>query len=173
MCALPVSRNITYAAGDPVRHADFNDFQDQIIALYAGKRPSKAKKMPLAIARLAGGLTGTFNDDGSFTMTGGGAGTLRVPLIVHAGERIQSVRARVDPAATGAVGLALVRYTDLVIAAAGSGVTSSGGAIQTIQTPDINEIVADDARISYFASFSFAVTTGHVVIAADYFSDFP
>jgi len=35
--ALPVSRNRTYAIGDPVASADLNDFQDQIIALQGGR----------------------------------------------------------------------------------------------------------------------------------------
>lgn len=166
--ALPISRNRTYSVGSAVVAADLNDLQDQIIAL----RAVRPRKLPLWLGRVAGGLTGTFNDDQSFTHTGG-AGTLRVPMLLRAGERIQSLRARVDPAATGTVSLILIRFTDLAGVNVGSFASSSGGAIQTIQTPAINEVVADDPRIAYVASFSFAVTTGHVVINADFLTDLP
>ena len=36
--ALPISRNFTYAPNDPVRSADLNDIQDQIISVFKGTR---------------------------------------------------------------------------------------------------------------------------------------
>lgn len=46
---LPLSANRTYVAGDPVSASDLDDLQEQVIASWRGRRPSK----PLALSAVS------------------------------------------------------------------------------------------------------------------------
>jgi hypothetical protein len=176
--ALPVSRNRTYSVGSPVVAADLNDVQDQIIAHdlslarhEAGKRSSVRRKLPMSMGRCTGGGPGTFFADGSFT-TSTAADIFLVALPLVTGERLLEVRARVDPAATGIVTATVFRATDGSTSSLAAGV-SAGGAIQTITTAAMTELVVDNPGIGYVVIFTFTLAGGHVLLAGDYRVDFP
>lgn len=63
--ALPDSRNTTYAAGDPVKAADLNDFQDNIVG---DKHPTRTLHLGAADFTLKGSSGATLAD-GQWTFT--------------------------------------------------------------------------------------------------------
>jgi hypothetical protein len=88
--ALPLSRNITYATGDPIRAADLNDFQDQIIAShFHGNRSFE-------VHAAAGQGTNAAISAANGYVVSSGAGVWWIPLRFNVGDRIRSLVVRGD-----------------------------------------------------------------------------
>lgn len=158
--ALPTSRNTTYAATDPVKSADLNDIQDQIIA------DSADKDYTLPIIK---GVAAT----GTYTVSTIGVGTLgtgsQVILIpiddLQVGARIRSAFVTVNAnIASDTVTVELMRR------GSGSAIASNTGtAAAKISLSSIDHtVLADDA---YYLRVSVTVTTSVALDHAGYTLD--
>lgn len=136
--ALPVSRNTNYAPTDPVKSADLDDVQDQIIALADGLRNSRKIILPLAHA-VEVGTSGdvTINGLKIATVAPGftTAANLGIPLEV--GDTIEAITFYGSKDSTGNLtvkmyrdvrtdtGLGQTEMASATITATGEGTTSS------------------------------------------------
>jgi hypothetical protein len=150
--SLPVSRNRDYSAETPVSSADLNDFQDKIIAAWAGKHGDKV----LQLSALAGlpsfpdgvddslvrGLVGWESSTGAV-----GADTVYVflPIPLLLGDRIKSVKGFVyTPSASTDVELWKVELTTGALTQVGSTANAAAMAAdyQTLEIGPLTETVA-------------------------------
>jgi hypothetical protein len=135
--ALPLTRNFSYAPDDPVKSADLNDIQDQIIALFAGKhgereiwlgggvaeaRNDDPDEVPLFQPTFFGGLWQTL---GSFTSTS----HIGLPLTFPVGTRLKEIEIFLQEDASTAIS-AFLMSSDPTLASGGitqiSGTKTSG-----------------------------------------------
>ena len=88
--ALPISRNFTYAPNDPVRSADLNDIQDQIIAFHG----EKTIVIPFSDFVNTNDSAGDFdfNDAGIAVRTPGAVTTLICGFALPLGAQLRSVK---------------------------------------------------------------------------------
>lgn len=160
-----------YANGSILEPGDLNNWMAAIVQLWGGRRGPRPRKLHIATGQVVAGGPGTFNSNGSYTASLG-SDVLVVPIDVESGERILGLRARVDPAASGAVAVNLLRVTDGSITVLGSPGASSGASVQTIAVSGLTpEVVADAPGVEYLASFAFSLGGGHVVLSGDFSVD--
>lgn len=147
--SLPQNRNRTYSIGSAVVASDLNDFQDQIIGLWSGRRTPRTRTYQMnspwphsfTIAAATGYATAV-------------SGIIRVPLRrLVVGERITSVACRlVDNNPTDHVTLKLFRLDDTAVSPAGVQIgatqTSVNGSVQLLTLPGLAETVL--AGLTYY-----------------------
>ena len=128
--ALPVSRNRTYAIGDPIASADLNDLQDQILRLEAIRARVRTEHVSGGAGFSSGGGGVLPNGRGGMQITGlTGSARYNVPL--SAGKRLHAIRARVNLPANTVIQSGFWTRTDGDPAPSGT-VVSSGSGIQTL-----------------------------------------
>lgn len=128
--SLPTTRNTNYADTDPVKSADLNDIQDQIIAMYAGAHGERT--IPLALGQPGPPSSGSLPT---------GSGAIRPESISFT----DSLGEGVSYALTLPVGSRILRFRVYVDANADSELLTArlrrnprAAAVATIATDDIS-----------------------------------
>ncbi len=150
--ALPNSRNRSYGAGSPVVAADMNDFQDQIIAAYAGRRgplkrsihPMRGNWDPLSSA------SGTWVTASEWAISGGAAQTFFFPLEIIEGERILEISVQVQPTVTAAMVLSLKRLDPDGSSSGYTSPTDTSGVVVAVETLTIAPNLVNTAGALYY-----------------------
>lgn len=87
---LPTSRNTDYTPASPVKSADLNDLQDQIIALWSGKHGDVVGTISAAAPGIEAATTGAaVQTPVRWTFTSSGA--IHYPLPLRQGDRLKSI----------------------------------------------------------------------------------
>jgi hypothetical protein len=89
--SLPLTRNTSYSPTDPVKSADLNDLQDQVIALHQGRRVPKVELVPLLPVSVDVGST---NEEQAERVGLDVGSTVVFPLRLGIGDRIVGARLR-------------------------------------------------------------------------------
>jgi hypothetical protein len=158
---LPTSRNTTYTPGSQVKSADLNDFQDQIIGLFAGRRAPRRRLIPPTAGRFEGNpSSGTVVLQNGWIQNTAGTERLFIPVTVEQGERILLVELMIDPAATGTPSFQLQRDDGDGLSTSITGViAASGQGRQKLTSGPLAEIVGS-GNISYFVVVSSGAVVG-------------
>lgn len=146
---LPASRNRTYAPNSPVRSADLNDIQDNIVG---GKHGDKILTIAATAGEVATAAGGAWNLAAGFGVVGHAwvspsLANLSVSfsLPLHIGDRIKSVRALVKDTAGGhTLDMQLVKSTSTFTQTQiGTTQTSAGdGSDQTLSVSGLTATIA-------------------------------
>lgn len=144
---LPTSRNFTYANGDPPRHVDLNDIQDQIIAIDDEARNGVEVLSPYS--GLGGSASSWDMQLGGVILIGGDE--WRVPIPMRVGRRIVSVAVRMKEDTGDTCIISVKKVQDGSASTLGTPQTVPTGSSWVTRTvPDVDEVV--DADHHYFLS---------------------
>lgn len=160
--ALPVTRNTTYAATDPVKSADLNDIQDQIIAVANGRRNAYKKVISLTMASegLAGGDLTISGSRINLFQIPGSAVVVNVGLDLEVGSRLLEVVLFASKTAGGVLSCDVLHNirTDPGLGATSLGLSSTTVTGEFSIGPALNHTVLEDNRYYLVITFPLEIS---------------